>query len=979
MSARSSHTRAGAISAVCVAILLPAFAAAAQTGIVEPQDPRRIVVGAITDRTTSQPIEQARVQIVTTTMAVGTDGRGRFMIRGAPSGAQTLRVTRIGFRPETRSVTIPASDSVRVDIELTPSAVELAAVVTTGTGGAVEKKRVGSSLGTVDFESLREQLPVTDIGSALASKVTGLRSTSVGGGAGASKDLRIRGIASFSLNQRPVIYIDGVRIDSRADEWTSASGIGNKIACCAFAGGTSTDRLNDLNPEDIERVEVLKGAAASTLYGSEATNGVIQIFTKKGKNDSRSAWTVGLTGGFDRLRENLPTKLYPNFTGPDGTRARDANSLIESGPYQAYDLSVQGGGTRSTYFVSAGYTDQEGSIQPNYEKKGNLRINSTFLPTDKWTIEARSAFTRNNIAEEQAGNNWTALLGNAMNGDPRKASAARPFGEAWVPVADIKRMDTGSDANRWTGGITLNYALTPTFTHRVVAGMDAVNDEKSRFFPYFGDYGAAGVINGQRDLGYRNYRTVTFEYLGQFNTKLPMNIGSDLSFGAQGNWANERVNIAVGNSFAAPGVSTVSGAGVTSGGEAFSESVNFGGLAQERLSFGQKLYTTFGVRIDGNSAFGENYGYKTYPKADASWIVSEYGFLPKWVSSLKLRSAIGQAGKTPGAFDKFTTFTARSVFTGTPGVVPDNPGNADLRPETSTEIEGGFEAGLWSDRLGIEGSLYKNTTKDAIVPKFNAPSEGFQSARKINIGALENRGWEFSVNYLAVSRKGFDWSTNVRMDGNTNKVTDLGGITLAGNNVRLGYPIRGVWSRVATGFTSASGKPVTTASDTAVYLGPPLPTFNASFGNTVRFGKFSLYAMFTMERGAKFSNGDRPYRIRQGGSDEFLALLDKSGKTTFASDSLLNYYQFLDAIDSRDNVRFRELSLSYAIPDYLSGKANLGRTTLTLSGQNIMWWDHCHCVDPNMNWAGGDSFGVASGFLAQPAPRQFRFAIRSRF
>src|SRR5205814_8160197 len=156
---------------------------------------------------------------------------------------------------------------------------------------------------------------VTDVGLALAAKVTGLRSVSVGGGAGAARDLRIRGTASFSLSQRPVVYIDGVGVDTRAKEWTNAQGIGNKIACCAFAGGTSTDRLNDLNPDDIERVEVLKGAAAATLYGSEATNGVIQIFTKRGKNDSRPSWSFNVASGLDRLQPNLPTKLFLLFNG----------------------------------------------------------------------------------------------------------------------------------------------------------------------------------------------------------------------------------------------------------------------------------------------------------------------------------------------------------------------------------------------------------------------------------------------------------------------------------------------------------------------------------------------------------------------------------------------------------------------------------------------------------------------------------------
>jgi TonB-dependent SusC/RagA subfamily outer membrane receptor len=935
-----------------------------------------IVVGTVTDATTKHALEGVRIQILGTTIGGMSDQRGHFMVRNAPVGPQRVQATRIGFRPSSQSVTIARGDSVTVVFSMDVSAVELSAIVTTGTGGEVDKKKVGTSMGTVDFTN--RTAPSGDIGSALAAQVTGLRSQSVGGGAGAAKDLRIRGIASFSLTQRPVVYIDGVRVDKNGTEWTSAAGIGNKIACCAFAGGTSTDRLSDLNPDDVDHVEVLKGAAAATLYGSEATNGVIQIFTKKGRSDSKASWNVGVTSGYDRLRDNLPTTLYPNFSGPDGTRAKDSNKLIQSGVFQNLEMSVQGGGNRSTYFISGNYMDQEGSIQPNWQRRGSLRLNLAFLPNDQWTIETRSLFTKNKIAELQAGNNWTALLGNAMNGNPRAATALRPYGEAWVPVADIQQIQTYDDVNRWTGGVTINYTPRENFRHRLTVGLDAVNEQKSRFFPFYGDYGSAGVTNGQRNLAYRNYSTYTIDYLGTLNLKLPHKIESDFSFGGQGFLENERLNIAVGNSFAGPGVSTVSTASVTTGGESYAEAKNVGALVQERLSFGSTLFVTLGLRMDGNSAFGENFGFKKYPKADVSWVVSDYFTLPEFISSLRLRSAIGQAGKAPGTYAKFTTFAARSVFAGTPGVVPDNPGNDNLKPETTTETEAGFEAGFFKDRVGVEGSVYRATTKDAIVPKSNPPSAGFASAASVNIGAIQNDGWELSVKYLAISRGSMDWTTTVRMDGNKNKVTDLGGLVLAGNAVRKGYPVGGVWDRAPTGFSVVNGKPVTTRGDTAVFFGSPLPTFNASWGNSVRYRAFTLTAMITMERGAMFSNSDRPYRVRQGGSDEFLKWLTADGKSTFSSDSVLQYMSIINTIDSRDNVRFRELSLSWAVPQSLTVPRGLGLMSVTFSGLNLNWWDHCHCVDPNMNWAGGSDFNVANGFLAQPAPRSFRLTVRSR-
>ena len=965
-----------------MAVLLAATSASAQTGSV---------AGTISDAATGRVLSQVRVQIVGNQGAVSaSDANGRFVIRNVPAGQVTVRAQQLGYRPESRSITVAGNDTVRVDFGLSASAVELEQVVVTGTGGAAEKRQVGASIAEVDVTKLAEQVAIPDVGRMLSAKVSGLRSTTVGGGVGTGQDLRIRGTASFSLNQRPAVYIDGVRVDSRATEWFTTG------ACCSFAGAASTDRLGDINPNDIERVEVLKGAAAATLYGSEATNGVIQIFTKRGHTgEQKTQWNMGLATGFEELRHNLPTTQFPRFTGTDGTRALDANeTMIQKGPYYGVDLSAQGGATRTTYFASTQVSKETGSIQPNDQTKASLRLNLTFVPSDKWTVEARSQYVRDRINEIQAGNNWTALLGNALNGDPKSATKDRPYGEAWVPVKDIKTMKTQSDVDRWTGGLTLNNIIRANINHRFTFGADAVNDHKSRFFPYAGAFGPAGVTNGQANLGNRNYKTYTVDYLAQWNQKLPWSIVSNLSVGGQGFWDIESLLTGVGNSFPGPGVSSISSTATTAATETYTKTVNLGFLAQDRFDIADRLFITAGVRVDGNSAFGKDYGYKTYPKVQASYDVSKESFLPKFISALRLRAAWGQAGKMPGPFDSFTSYAATPVFASDIGIIPLNPGNADLRPERSTELEFGTEFGLLSDRLGFEGSIYHQKTDDAIVPKLNPPSAGFTTAKSVNIGAIENKGWEASVNYHAYASRTYDLAFNVRADGNKNTITDLGGVVLSGTNFRLGYPVGGVWDRKPTGFSVKTtgtdptlgdctkltyGCPVTTRSDTVVYYGPGLPTNNFGFSSTFRAGRFSFYGLVSAERGAWFGNGDRAYRIRQGGSDEWLSALDAQGNRTFKSDSIKQYASILNYVDKRDNTRLKELSVSFNVPDHLSGSVGAGPTSITLSGQNLWWWDSCNCVDPNMNWAGAAAFGFNNGFLMQPAPRVVRMQIRTRF
>jgi TonB-dependent SusC/RagA subfamily outer membrane receptor len=935
-----------------------------------------IVVGTVTDKASGVPLSGTAVEIRGTPLGNATDGRGHFVIRGVRPGPAQVSARRLGFRPTSQTVQIVAGDSVRVNFALEESAVTLDAVVTTGTGGAVAKREVGAPIAVLDASAIKEVKPAMDIGSILEAQVTGLRSTSVGGGVGGAKDLRIRGTSSFTLTQRPMVYVDGVRVDSRATEWSGTIA----GACCSFNGGTAEDRLSDFNADDIDHIEVLKGAAAATLYGSEASNGVIQIFTKRGKTESAPQWAFSLGTGFDRQRANYPTTLYPKFTGPDGTRALDMNkTLIENGPYQSYSAEVQGGASRATYFVSGDLSKEVGSIQPNDQTKGNLRLNVNWV-TSKLTFDVRSIYSHNYLHSLESGNNWSSLTGNAQNGDPRLASKVRPYGEAWISVADIQKIKLTGDANRWTGGTTLTYSPIEAFSNRFTIGADIIGDQKQRFFPQEGNYGANYVSNGEKYDAHRNYSVYTLDYLGTLNWRLPKGIRSVFSFGGQGFYETEVLTSAKGTQFAGPGISTVSSASTTFGAERYTHAVQIGGLAQNRFAFGDRLFSTVGIRIDGNSAFGSGYGYQTYPKVDVAYNLDKYAWLPSAVSSLKLRAALGTAGKSPGPFDSFQTYRPVAVYAATPALLPQSPGNVKLGPEKSTEIDAGFDAGFFGDRLSIDASIYQSKVKNAIVPVLLAPSQGFTGTQSQNIGGIRNTGWDISVQLLTVARGSFSWRNEVRMDGLDNKVTSLSrktGVADAfGNVIRVGYPIGAVFQIRPESYNATTKK--WKGTDTAVYVGPALPTFNLSYSPSVKWGPFTLYTLLTYEHGAWFRATDNNYRYRNHTGDSFLKLLGPGGANTAASDSAVAFYtQFID-VEPRENVRLRTISLGIDVPSRYSTALRLGRTGVTLSASNVMWWDHCHCNDPNSTWGGADSFGTNESVLTDPSPRLFRLMIRTR-
>ncbi len=258
------------------------------------------------------------------------------------------------------------------------------------------------------------------------------------------------------------------------------------------------------------------------------------------------------------------------------------------------------------------------------------------------------------------------------------------------------------------------------------------------------------------------------------------------------------------------------------------------------------------------------------------------------------------------------------------------------------------------------------------------------------------------MNAAIVEGRKFRWSSTVSMDANRNKIIDLGPTETCGTssvdgtkycklgNLRTNYPQNVLFGQIITGDSALTSGPTAAnlwgrtyiRSDTAVYRGDPLPHWTGSVGNTFQFGSFTLNGLLSWEQGAKFFNSDRPYFVRFKTGDEYFATFDFSTDPpvkTAATDSLFNYWNLVNAADSRDNLRIRELSLTWELPQGLVSKFGLGRTTLTAAGQNIMWWDNCHCRDPNGTWQGGADFGFNSDFLSTPQPRKFVATFRTSF
>ena len=987
--------------AAALVLALGAFGAnglSAQTGTV---------TGVVTDATNGQPVLNAQVTIEAAQKSQVTNSSGRYILQGVPVSVYEVSARMIGYAPQTKSVTVTPGSTHEVNFQLEVSAVVVDEIVV-GMTGAAEKKKYGVSIPTVDVGKIQEIIPVGGFTQVLEGRVPGVKSIGTSGGVGSGRELRIRGTDSFGYTaQRPVIYIDGVRYDAQKEEWGWMRG----VTCCYFSGGAGEDRLSDLSPEEIDRIEVLKGPAAATLFGAEASAGVIQVFTKRGRTNTPATFTLNSGLGRHRLRANLPTKLRPNFgkLDKDGKLefpAWDPNEyLIENGLINSYDLTVSGGGDDVTYFVSSGLTYEEGSIKPNDQTRGNIRVNLNWSAADKLQVGVTSGFVRNKIWVIQAGNNWLGVYTNALLSNPKNANKDAPYGGGigGVGVESAKEVQTFSDTDRWTGRIQLSYTPSPTFTHQLTFGLDAVTDQKSRHLPH-GNYYPGPGDRGERNLGYRRSRKFTTDYLSTLDYDrlfgLSVLTGS-ISVGAQGYWDVASMTMGTGRYFAAAGINSLNAASITYSDEDFEERINVGFFVQNRFDLSDDLFLTAALRADGNSAFGKHHGMQTYPKADIAYNLPA-SWLPPGFSSLKARAAVGMAGKAPGPFDKLQSYYPTTVMGDQPGVRIIQGGNDELGPENKREFEAGLDIGLNNNRIGLELTYYDALVLNGLYPSQVPASKGVVS-RVENCCKYMNRGIETAISAALVDMPGFRWNMNVAYEWNRNRIISFGPQAQDDSLPLYRQKEDGYWEHIGWRYNRSLNfwwehEPLDNVygrgiraydKDTERHLwthhwfmhGVSQPRHMGSLFNSFQVGNdLRVSVQFRGEVGAVMRNWDRWYGIRiTQGYDEFLKHLKPDGSTTKQSDSVWDYH-LLRHTDKRDHIRLQDLSIVYTVPQALAGMLGLQRTTVTLSGYNLHWWDDCNCQDPNTKYdSTDDGYASTIAFLGVPQPRRFLLSVRTRF
>lgn len=804
------------LTRVVVSLVVLAVVAGFASSPLFAQETTGEVRGTVTEAGRGEPLIGANVLLVGTTLGGVTDLEGKFSIKRIPAGQYTVLVRYVGYRQSSKEATVRAGAATTTDFALAATAVQLDEVVVTGQGAAIEKRRLASSVETISSKDL-QLAPVKSVDQLLQGRVPGMLSFMPGGAPGTGARIQTRGVKSALNSTTPVIYVDGIRVDNNPEGRLQPG-----------TGGQRSSSLADLVTGEIDRVEVIKGGAAATLYGSEAANGVIQVFTKKGA-PGNARWNFNVTSGFDA--PNLKN-VWSNFT---------KDNYFQNGPFQSYRIGADGGTENLTYTVSAKMSESKGVAARDQfdDKQYNISAGLRALTGEKSSIEFSSSYVRGSFGKQFNDNAIAAPLAafeiegsiepqRMITINPRAATDANLMKHLQDSVFNAYLLpDLHETVNRWIASSNFSYTPYSWWQNKFTLGVDYRKSETR----HFSSIEAGPVIStpgGQLQRADREYMTLTANLQATFSLPDLGPVTQRFTAGAQAFRVNDREISGTGTNFRIPGTINFSDASVVTGQESNQELYSYGFIFQDQVGIWNRLFLDLGVRLDGNTAFGSAIPIQVYPKAGVAYNISEESFYPEdikpYASSLKLRASIGQTGNFPPPFTRDRSYVSNPY-----GVDAafnfGNPGNSDLGPDKITSIDAGFDLGLFDDKVSVEFSYYQQVTKNA---QFNIPADvasGFiANSKRVNIGKVENKGIEVSVRANIMNYEDFEFSARASVATNDNVVTDMGGaaeFTVAG----FAYAPMTVKQGLAIGTIKAfepGGDP------NGIYIGGPTPKQSGS-------------------------------------------------------------------------------------------------------------------------------------------------------
>ncbi len=989
------NTRLGALLVAALALLPSAGLA---------QQPTGAIAGRVTDKTTGQPLTSVQVTISQTTRGALTDRDGSYRIENVPAGLVEIRGRFIGYTIGVQTVTVVAGETATVDFVLTQSPIGLEAVVVNASGAEQRVREQGNAVSVIDAAKTTQDAAPTDLADLLNARAPNVVVLPAGGTTGTGSRVRIRGSSSLSLSNEPLIVVDGIRVETGA----ASNSIG--------VGGQSPSRLNDINVDEIETIEIVKGPSAAALYGTDAANGVIQIRTKRGRPGPTrwtayaeagslsdiTAWPANFTSVSNRPVGQPPgpgvscTLTAAAAVGGcviDTVRSfnpLETNSPFRQGLRQQYGVSASGGSEQTIFFLSGDFEREKGIYTINDLRKVALRANVSNQVSRLLDIQASTGYTSSQLQLPQNDNNALGIVSSGLLG--RADTINQGYG--FLRPSQVDNIFVGQRVERYTGSIQANFRPWGFLTLRGIVGTDVTNRFDEQTTPPgkvpFNVTTFEGTRNSNRTQIFNSTVNFSATATHRFTADVTSNTTASVQY-----FKNLFAQTTASGRKLVGGTTTLNGVVVPTVGESIDEFITLGGYVEEQIAIHDRLFLTAAVRGDDNSAFGQSFDLITYPKFQASWVINEEPFFPQisFLNSLRLRAAYGRSGRQPGPNDALTFFSPVAVATNNtdaPAITVGGLGDASLRPERTREYEVGLDADLLSSRLHFEFTFYDKNSKDALIARRLAPSLGVSDTRFQNLGEVSNKGVELVLTAQILNRPNFGWNVSASAWGNRNRLVELGsGITpiifgLGGASQRHeeGFPLGGYWGVPYT-FDDTDGDGLIDASEVvpgaaAEFQGTPFPTHGGTISTELNFLQhFRLYGLVDGRFGNKLDNSTEGFRcgfgICRGRRDPTASLAQQAA-------AVANVFYGLETgfFEDAGFVKLREVSLSYTAPPQWASRIGANALSFTLTGRNLATWTDYTGVDPELNTSGQTNFNTAD-FLTQPPVRYFIARVNVTF
>ncbi len=948
----------------------------------------RIVNGRVLEQVTRAPVTFATVAVVGTNLGAVTDEGGSFRIEGAPADAVTLRVQSLGYR--SRTVGVPTGQN-QVEITLSIDYLNVEEIVVTGRATEVERRNLAQAVATVTAQEI-ERVPAQSLEKQLQGKVAGADIQKNSGAPGGGIQVDIRGIASINATSEPLYVVDGVILSNVAipnnQDIVTLSSVGSNPS------KLQTDQVNriaDLNANDIETIEILRGASAAAIYGSKANNGVVIITTKSGRPGPPRVDITQRFGVFD-LSNKLDFLTYEGATEEQvvGIFGEAAREPFRRGQFFDHEeelagrhelstetvISVSGGDENTTYYASGLIKNDEGIIENTGYENQSLRLNIGQQYGDRLRVNVYSNVIHS-FAERGLANNDNALVSfyMALPFIPsffdlqQRADGTfpvSPFPGGSNPLQTAAVMENEEDVWRILGAADVGYDLwrTENQSLQVLAngGVDWFSQKNDLLFP--------------PELHFEPLDGLPGTSLLTNADNLNLNGGLNLvhAFQAGGGWTAttsaglqyEERNIEIARIVSqnlTAGQGNVDAGTQIQVSERREEVEDFGFYVQEELLLmGDRLALTGAVRAEQSSANGDTEKLFTYPKASAAYTLTT----PlRRVDELKLRLAYGESGNQPLFGQKFISLDATNNIGGNPGLIV-NPkaGDPDIEPERTREIEGGIDATLFDGNATLELTAYQQNIENLILEREVAPSSGFDT-EFFNGGELRVRGFEAALAVTPFRREDLLWISRTTFGLDRSEVIDL--------------PVPaftfGVFGASLGSFQIEEGKSATqmvgtTPEGDVIQVGDANPDFKMAFSNDVTWRNWNFYMLWDWQHGGDIIN--------------LMNLIADLAQTT--NDFVPNGQARLEALGAGDGsaftedasfVKLREVTLAYEIPSRVVERwwPAVRRMRVSLSGRDLLTFTDYTGIDPEVSNFGNQPISRNVDVAPFPPSRSFWLSI----